>query len=296
MSTSHQKDSRWLIRLAERLTQKPLAASPLHYPRYTHRATNIERKPIEKQWLGTSPLGELTVKGNCAFVYLASYENKDDFNRVLSNSKTHGRKVHFTHCNYLKEEADNNTLGRFYSTTRNDGRFTIELSARGEDSYENPIEAEVELLPCEWCIQRAYDLDAKETDLRKALAQDFSFSEWVKRKDKLTLPTWRKVIDEVVGETDWQALSRSLREAHDYRCQACGFQASNDPFERYCIHVHHEIGGKRNNNPRNLRVLCYKCHAKQPNHEKMKLGKAKETFERFDLIHHHYFAKQALSH
>ena len=115
MSTSSQKDSRWIIRLAERLTQKPIAATPLQYPRYTHRAMNIERKPIEKEWLGTSPLGELTVKGHCAFVYLASYEDKNEFNKVVSDSKAHGRKVHFTHCNHLKKEAEKNTLAQVRS-------------------------------------------------------------------------------------------------------------------------------------------------------------------------------------
>lgn len=64
---------------------------------------------------------------------------------------------------------------------------------------------------------------------------------------------------------DWQEVSRSYRERHNYTCERCGVQVT--PFETEYMQVHHRNGDKTNNRDSNLECLCIKCHSEvDPTH------------------------------
>ncbi|HUC52350.1 MAG TPA: hypothetical protein VMA30_23405, partial [Xanthobacteraceae bacterium] len=59
---------------------------------------------------------------------------------------------------------------------------------------------------------------------------------------------------------------RAKREAK-WKCQKCEIDLSA---HRKFLHTHHKDGAKFDNSRANLKVLCYGCHADEPNHQHMK--------------------------
>lgn len=76
---------------------------------------------------------------------------------------------------------------------------------------------------------------------------------WFKRS--LNNPNWQGGISFEPYSIDWtKTLKRSIRERDRYTCQICGKEPA--------ICVHHIDYNKKNCNPKNLIILCKKCHTK----------------------------------
>lgn len=69
---------------------------------------------------------------------------------------------------------------------------------------------------------------------------------------------------------DWDAISRAIREKHNYTCENCGLKIEDD-YDRQYMHVHHINGDKLNNRESNLKCLCLYCHAHVDSHHKKRL-------------------------
>lgn len=59
---------------------------------------------------------------------------------------------------------------------------------------------------------------------------------------------------------DWDNISKTYREKHNYTCEKCGLHIEDD-YDRQYMHVHHINGDKLNNKESNLKCLCLYCHA-----------------------------------
>ena len=70
-----------------------------------------------------------------------------------------------------------------------------------------------------------------------------------------------------VYSIDWDEISQKYREQQNYTCENCQINLSHS--KKY-LHVHHINEVKSDNDFNNLKVLCIKCHAEQPNHEHLK--------------------------
>jgi hypothetical protein len=66
---------------------------------------------------------------------------------------------------------------------------------------------------------------------------------------------------------DFSEISLKTKSAAKWICQKCGFDLSS---KKEFLHTHHKNGAKFDNNPINLSVLCYGCHADEPDHQHMK--------------------------
>ena len=66
---------------------------------------------------------------------------------------------------------------------------------------------------------------------------------------------------------DFSEISLKAKSAAKWMCQKCGFDLSS---KKGFLHTHHINGAKFDNSPINLKVLCYGCHADEPNHQHMK--------------------------
>jgi hypothetical protein len=66
---------------------------------------------------------------------------------------------------------------------------------------------------------------------------------------------------------DFGEISLKAKSAAKWKCQKCGFDLAS---KKEFLHTHHKNGAKFDNNPINLRVLCYGCHADEPDHHHMK--------------------------
>lgn len=91
------------------------------------------------------------------------------------------------------------------------------------------------------------------------------FTELLDRHDQ------KKVPDEVVLDlfgytTDWQKISRAIREERNHTCQCCGLQVPPNQRRRGMLQVHHLSGDKSDNRRANLLCLCVYCHARMDEH------------------------------
>ena len=84
---------------------------------------------------------------------------------------------------------------------------------------------------------------------------------------------------------DWESISRAYREKHNYVCEHCGLEITDD-YDRQYIHVHHKDGNKLNNQESNLQCLCLYCHAHVDDHHFKRLATGANRFA------YEYFAKK----
>lgn len=74
------------------------------------------------------------------------------------------------------------------------------------------------------------------------------------------------VLDLFGYPTDWQKISRGIREERQFTCGCCGFQLPASLRRRGMLHVHHGNGDKTDNRRANLLCLCVYCHARIDEH------------------------------
>jgi hypothetical protein len=67
---------------------------------------------------------------------------------------------------------------------------------------------------------------------------------------------------DIFGYTrDWESISKSYREKHNYTCERCGLHIENAFYRQY-MHCHHKDRNKLNNRESNLECLCMRCHSR----------------------------------
>lgn len=81
---------------------------------------------------------------------------------------------------------------------------------------------------------------------------------------------------------DWEPISRAYREKHNYVCEHCGLEIT-DNYDRQYVHAHHKDGNKLNNQESNLQCLCLYCHAHVDDHhfKRLTTGANRFTYEYF---------------
>ncbi len=76
---------------------------------------------------------------------------------------------------------------------------------------------------------------------------------------------------DIFGYTrDWDTISKTYRESHQYTCENCGLKIEDD-YDKQYVHVHHLNGNKENNDDSNLKCLCLYCHAHVDDHHYRRL-------------------------
>jgi 5-methylcytosine-specific restriction endonuclease McrA len=66
----------------------------------------------------------------------------------------------------------------------------------------------------------------------------------------------------------WRKLSAKLREECGWRCQGCSYVFGKA--NRAYLHTHHIDGNPGNIERQNLKVLCLECHAREPDHSRLR--------------------------
>lgn len=269
----HCKEYRWLLKVDKHLAgNSDVPVSLPKLPEFAYYSSRLNGTSFTKEMLSETPSRTLTVKGGPAFVYINVYEDRKKFERARTSPED-GNRVHFSYCEKLKKEANSKSIGRFYCTTRTDGKFSVELRGRIGETEHNPIRDTIPLKPCKLCLGHAYDLGSSSEDweIKNHLFDSFDFSDFAKRSHDIYLPIWKNVTNTCKEGLDWERLSKSLRIKHNYTCQECGYQAaSNSSQEKMCIHVHHINNNRLNHHLSNLIVLCLHCHSRKSNHGKVR--------------------------
>ena len=68
---------------------------------------------------------------------------------------------------------------------------------------------------------------------------------------------------------DLAQISREYRESVGWECELCRDNLGGEYVQRF-LHLHHVNGLRHDNRNENLRALCIKCHAEEPQHQHLR--------------------------
>ena len=158
----------------------------------------------------------------------------------------YGKPRYHTHkCEVIQDFINK---GRFH-----DYRRANTESVMVRDMDDGYIDKKVSCMKlCAYCAKMAINYQGQDSsDFVELLKQAKDAEVSLKKKEEVDIFGYTK---------DWEKISSEFRASHNYTCEECGITI-DDPFDRQFIQVHHINGDKTDNNPKNLRCLCIKCHA-----------------------------------
>ncbi|MPR11658.1 HNH endonuclease [Microvirga tunisiensis] len=180
-------------------------------------------------------------------------------------------RYHVAECATLLQMKEKKKFNRYVVSTRTDGRFTLNVikSSQTHTGLHN-------LSVCQNCLDKlrfhgfAMQLSSAE---RKRRVTNFLLSKFFEQYP-VSLHLQKPRFDEDNAPRnnytdDFGQISQTLRVKSGWRCIDCNINLS-DPAMRQYLHVHHRNALKWDNDPRNLEVLCIRCHANKPDHSHIK--------------------------
>ncbi len=151
----------------------------------------------------------------------------------------------------------NNREHRYKKASRSDGLFWIIEGTKGD--YRK-------LKFCKYCL-KCYN----EVYSTNETVSGFNIKSYMKQSLKHLEPYITNEIDMTTCPKryadGWEEISRDTKEKHNWTCQECSCDLSEN---RKYLHTHHIDADISNNDPENLKVLCIECHAKEYQHDHIK--------------------------
>ncbi|MCS5711960.1 HNH endonuclease [Candidatus Berkiella aquae] len=178
-------------------------------------------------------------------------------------------KFHIATCETLEKMWKNKRSERYVLYRRENGVFQVNVMK------DSKIDIRYEKLNvCRNCLTHLnWENYTQERTSRNAIVADFSISVFFKRFSKSLLTSLPSHDSDTAPVNDypddWDVTSKQLRIKAGYRCESCKVCLEDAGLRQY-LHVHHIDGQKNNNTKHNLKVLCAKCHADEPDHGHMK--------------------------
>ncbi len=80
----------------------------------------------------------------------------------------------------------------------------------------------------------------------------------------------------------WPRIAEAYKRIRNWTCESCRVDLSAKDHRQY-LHAHHIDGDKANETSTNIQILCIKCHASQPLHDRIKGGKYRLLLKEFYL-------------
>ena len=183
-------------------------------------------------------------------------------------------KYHLCYCSTLRDmEARGRFKSRYVVTQRTDGKFLIDLIDAFSGKYHEQDRL-YEMDVCKNCLSklsRTYTTDPLFT------FHQFSLSDFISKYNTkhIKKPIYTpKNLPKNEYSSNWNKLSRELREKANWMCSKCRGDFHQDKSN---LHVHHKDGCKWNETLENLEVLCINCHSKEPGHAKLKYKNRKKN-------------------
>lgn len=220
------------------------------------RTTGIEVEDISE--ITTASDGTFEYKGEKVLVYIRDQISYSGRERVY--------KFHISHCRTISDAFASNRESRYVVSSRDDGRFVVNRFS-GERLVEEHVLRELSV--CKNCLKNLEYQGYSDHHGAKSLAvyrrfdleaffEEYGGSRIVRKP--LHSDTSAPLN---VYTPDFSSTSKTIRQQHGYKCDACGLGLTQHP---QFLHVHHRNADKSDNRITNLTVLCIGCHAEEPMH------------------------------
>ncbi len=175
-------------------------------------------------------------------------------------------KYHLFECRTIQGMIASGRKSRYVATSRHDGFFSVVK----QNQYGETKETVEQLGLCKNCqnILREKGL-LYNFNLQKFFENHKNnFSHEYVREETVT-------VQEQYSPSHAE-IAKRYKEQAGYKCSICGLDCSEN---HELIHLHHIDGDGQNNLVINLKVLCARCHSRQPHHSHMKTRFANEISE-----------------
>ena len=214
--------------------------------------------------------GTLSYKGRRVIVYIrdqVSYGfKKNDLPRF-----------HISDCSTIQDMKTNNKWQRYVMSSRLDGWFEIAFQNR---HYKQELK---KLDVCKNCLDKIKFNGYSSSFLnKKEIFANFTIADYFEQYpvdlfseepdfDSLTAP--KNLYAKNHGQIAFE-----LKERKGWRCDECNIYLGKGVDRRY-LEMHHINSCKYDNNSKNLKVLCVKCHSQEFQHQHLKRRQVNKDFD-----------------
>lgn len=215
------------------------------------------------------PLQEIEISNDGSFKYRGFKVILYIRDQMGYYTQNNGYRYHLSDCKTLEDMRNHKRYDKYVVSTRNDGRFLVNILDHGILLHKN---IECELFVCKNCLRRLNykrynDKSGRERD---AIWNSFTISDYFNKYSSMIthIPSHNEITAPINQyDVDQRRISDERRQYKNWKCEKCGIQLNID---KEFLHVHHINGQKNDNDDSNLKVLCIKCHAEEPDHNHIK--------------------------
>ncbi len=179
----------------------------------------------------------------------------------------HTPRFHVANCRTLEEMRSKGKAERYVISDRDDDVFHIRVDS-------GPLR-QTSLKVCQHCLDKlsweGFSLE-NSGQKRYGIVDRFNLKNFFEKYPRVLisqLPT-HTVHSAPINDypENWDEISAELRRQLRYTCQECGVSVG-EKHKRF-LHIHHLNSLKYDVSVDNLRCLCIRCHASQPDHGHMR--------------------------
>lgn len=219
---------------------------------------------VTPQDLGPSgPLGLFTYRDQRVVLHIRD---------IVEGPHSWEPRFHLITCTTIKEMFAKGKIERYVVSNETNGKFELNFIAK----MGIPNKKTLSLKVCQNCLDGLHYKGfsstmhhAEKTRRVAAFQLEEFFAEYPVSLHEIK-PTFDAVTAPLnVYTADFPEVSLRIKNERNWTCDVCRTYFSAKA-SREALHAHHVDGNKWNNAPNNIRLLCLRCHAEQPDHAHMK--------------------------